>query len=316
MPLVYIDMFCFVKEDFEDIAHDNSLYIQAEFSKALNNFCLLDLKKQKIFDKNGNVFFPNMSVMLRTTCTNVEKALYTLHLLGVLTIEKSNDIDKIESWFRFYQPKRTINEISAKSIFDIKLPDSEKIFIKSKKKGFTLITEKEKIINKNNELVNFIEEKCKDDELLISKFVKIKRDSLGTKESRHIVLNGKLVNSSRYFYCLRHNVPISQIKAANIIIDKLSTIVDFPKNYALDIGEFVEDGNKYIDVVEINPLSTSICYVNNSIFENSDYDFKYNNIYGFGNEFFYDFLANPGNYVLDRTFGVNYEYINENRFEI
>ena len=84
----------------------------------------------------------------------------------------------------------------------------------------------------------------------------------------------------------------------------------------LDVGEFIENGEKYIDVVEINPLSTSMCYVNNSIFENPNYTFKIENSLGFGYEFFFDFLKNPNNYVLERVFGVNYEYINENRYEI
>lgn len=282
-------MICFVKEDFEGMHSDNPLYIQAEFSKKLNNFCLLDLMSKKVTDESGNSISIDAPVMLRTTCTNVDKALEILESLNVSTVESRMDIDKIENWFKYYKTKRDIIESSAKQIFYTEFPACERLFIKSKKKNFSLATTKEKIVNRDLGLVKFIEAYCKDEMLLISNFLEVSKDSLGTKETRHIVINKKIISSSRCFYSLKHNVPKSQIRAAKNIVNQISKIEDFPKSYVLDIGEFLENGEKYIDVVEINPLSTSMCYVNNSIFEAPNYTFEGKNDYGFGYEFFFDF---------------------------
>lgn len=309
-------MYCFVKEDFDKIAIDNPLYLQAEFSKKINSFCQLNLKEHNITDKNGNNINLNIPVVLRTTCTNVDRALMVLDNLNILVVESKKDIDIIEDWFKFYKTKREIIEISAEQISNVELPHSEKLFIKSKKKDFSLVTKKENVVNRDARFVKFIEDKCSNKILLVSNFLKICKDSLGVKETRHFVFNRKIINSSRCFYSLKHNVPKSHIRSAQDIVNQLSIIDSFPKNYVLDVGEFIENGEKYIDVVEINPLSTSMCYVNNSIFENPNYNFKFENSFGFGYEFFYDFLKNPNNYVLERVFGVNYEYINENRYEI
>lgn len=316
MPLIFIMIFCFVKEDFDKIRIDNPLYLQAEFSKEINSFCQLNLKEQIITDKNGDVINPNIPVVLRTTCTNIDRALQVLDNLNILVVESKKDIDIIEEWFKYYKTKRDIIEISAVQIFNAELPHSEKLFIKSKKKDFSLVTNSENIMNRDARFVKFIKDKCSNEKLLVSNFIEICKDSLGVKETRHFVFNRKIINSSRCFYSLKHNVPKSQIRAAQDIVNQLSVLDYFPKNYVLDVGEFIENGEKYIDVVEINPLSTSMCYVNNSIFENPNYIFNFENSFGFGYEFFYDFLKNPKNYVLERVFGVNYEYINENRYEI
>ena len=166
-------MFCFVKEDFDKIKIDNPLYLQAEFSKKINSFCQLNLKEQNITDKNGNIIYPNIPVVLRTTCTNVDRALDVLGILNILVVESKEDIDIIEEWFKFYKTKRDIIEISAEQIFEVELPHSEKLFIKSKKKDFSLVTKRENVVNRDARFVKFIEDKCNNKILLVSNFLEV-----------------------------------------------------------------------------------------------------------------------------------------------
>ena len=90
---------------------------------------------------------------------------------------------------------------------------------------------------------------------------------LGTREIRHIILNNQVVNSSRALHSLKHTVPKSHKNIAIHMVDHIRRLGVFPANYALDLGEFIDsNGNSYIDIVELNPISCSICYVNNSIY--------------------------------------------------
>ena len=92
---------------------------------------------------------------------------------------------------------------------------------------------------------------------------------LGTREIRHIILNNQVVNSSRSLHSLKHTVPKSHKNIAVHVADHIRSLGVFPDNYALDLGEFVDcNGDSYIDIVELNPISCSMCYVNNSIYTN------------------------------------------------
>jgi len=72
----------------------------------------------------------------------------------------------------------------------------------------------------------------------------------------------------------------------------------------------MDEDQKFIDVVEMNPISTSLCYINNSIFLETVPEIKnVKDYFQAGNEYCYDFLFNRERYVLDRLAGQNYEYI-------
>ena len=79
---------------------------------------------------------------------------------------------------------------------------------------------------------------------------------LGTREIRHIILNNQVVNSSRALHSLKHTVPKSHKNIALHMVDHIRRLGVFPANYALDLGEFIDsNGNSYIDIVELNPIS-------------------------------------------------------------
>ena len=62
-----------------------------------------------------------------------------------------------------------------------------------------------------------------------------------------------------------HRSPVGT-HALEKMAEEISKIKGFPKNYILDIGEFLKDEKLVPDVVELNPITPAMCYVNNSIF--------------------------------------------------
>lgn len=121
---------------------------------------------------------------------------------------------------------------------------------------------------------------------------------LGTREIRHIILNNQVVNSSRVLHSLKHTVPKSHKNIAIHMVDHIRRLGVFPANYALDLGEFIDsNGNSYIDIVELNPISCSMCYVNNSIYADVIPEIgECQRQLMMGAEFCYDAIANPKNY--------------------
>ena len=123
---------------------------------------------------------------------------------------------------------------------------------------------------------------------------------LGTREIRHIILNNQVVNSSRALHSLKHTVPKSHKNIAIHMVDHIRRLGVFPANYALDLGEFIDsNGNSYIDIVELNPISCSMCYVNNSIYADVVPEIgECQRQLMMGAEFCYDAIANPKNYDM------------------
>lgn len=151
--------------------------------------------------------------------------------------------------------------------------------------------------------------------LLLSKFIQMRTDSLGTRETRHVVLNNQLVNSSRLLHSLKHTVPKSHKNKAQEIVKQVEAVGTFPSNYILDLGEFTAEEDSYLDVVEFNPLSCSMCFVNNSIFEIAVPEItEIKKRLQIGFEFCYDAISYPKSYDLMRASNRNYTYFSEERY--
>ena len=100
------------------------------------------------------------------------------------------------------------------------------------------------------------------------------------------------------------------------MVDHIRRLGVFPANYALDLGEFIDsNGNSYIDIVELNPISCSMCYVNNSIYTNVVPEIsECQHQLMMGVEFCYDAIANPKNYDMLRISNKNYTYVSDNQY--
>lgn len=186
------------------------------------------------------------------------------------------------------------------------------MFVKSKRKGFSAIISVNRLKSSDSEIRTFLHDcvyRC-GDTLLLAKYLPLRSDSLGARETRHFIFNNKVINSSRYLYNLQHIVPRSHIEYAGNVADRIKALGSFPSNYVLDVGEFqYEDGSIELDVVELNPVSCSTCYINNSIFDELVREAKeqYNRTH-MGFEFCYDSLSNPQEYIKKRISNANYSH--------
>lgn len=320
--------YCFVKEDLQGLSKHDPLIIQANYAMELNKFCCCSLLEQCIKDSDGSIIDVSEDlIFLRATCNTMYTAIKLLKSQNVKLIEDETDIKKIEYWDRYNISQRQIYSVCVDQILQKKYSDeircflecTPKVFIKSRKKGFCAKISAEWLLDDNNMVISLLSQYCKNtyDELMISELFDNAKDSFGVKETRHFVLNRILTNSSRKVHTLKHSVMKSHIIKANDVIARLNMNTDFPVNYVLDIGDFKKQGKQITDVVEINPITSSLCYVNNSIFNQKIQ--KIENIfdmYGIGYEYCYDCLTNRQLYSLKRYFNVNYEYKNENYYNL
>ncbi len=141
---------------------------------------------------------------------------------------------------------------------------------------------------------------------------------VGTREIRHIILNNQVVNSSRALHSLKHTVPKSHKNIAIHMVDHIRRLGVFPANYALDLDEFIDsNGNSYIDIVELNPILCSMCYVNNSIYADVVPEIgECQRQLMMGAEFCYDAIANPKNYDMLRISNKSYTYTSDNQYAL
>ena len=132
------------------------------------------------------------------------------------------------------------------------------------------------------------------------------------------ILNNQVVNSSRALHSLKHTVPKSHKNIAIHMVDHIRRLGVFPANYALDLGEFIDsNGNSYIDIVELNPISCSMCYVNNSIYADVVPEIgECQRQLMMGAEFCYDAIANPKNYDMLRISDKSYTYTSDNQYAL
>lgn len=171
----------------------------------------------------------------------------------------------------------------------------------------------------DNAVVKFIKTHCpsEKEELLVSPWCKIKEDSLGPVEARFFVIDGIILNLSRFLHSLKHAVPKTLRRAAEEIAEKIRRQSEFPSSYVLDTAMF-SDGNGYApDIEEINPLGPSMCYVNNSIFDTMAGEcLAMREAGGWGYEYCLDAVSHPEAYRTERAYGETYRYASDSRFTL
>ena len=316
--------YCFLLED--EVSAADPLYIQAVYARQLGCYCVASLKQQAAFDSKGNLVDLNgKKVILRTACENVSQGLKLLDRLGAVPIETETDIAQIEDWCVLNLTHRLVLDTSVDDLLRLDpanglcqfISEREFVFIKSKRKGFCGVVKCSRILHHDLELQQYLysEQAKYGQQLLVSEYQRIKVDSIGKRESRHFILNGMLANSSRAVHSVRHTVPKSHMDNAHEIVSRIETLANFPSNYVLDIGDFILDtGETKTDIIELNPLTTSMCYVNNSVFSTVLPEIeKLHEQYMFGPEYCYDALINPYKYHYDRVVNRIYSFVSENR---
>lgn len=316
--------YCFCKEELESINNENPLYLQYIYSREINKCVLYSEKMNKFTSDNGAELYAGMvneSIIPRSSYDKMSLLINALNYSEFNSLENLNDLKQITAWYKMNFHNRKIVEINAEELFDnntINVINGDGgLFVKTVNKGFSMICNADKLIEKRVEIEDTIFQMIShDDKLLVSKYCQIKNDSIGKVEARFFVFDNKIINSSRYTCTLRHRVPKVLKNGAEFFVDKIKN-ENFPSNYVLDIALFIDDECEFADIVEINPLSSSLCYLNNTVF--FDIDESARDIackYGFGYEYAFDYINNPNKYHLDRMSNVSYLISENNRFEI
>lgn len=316
-------IYCFVLQDLSLISETNIFKLQEQYAVQLGKACYCDLKNKKILDINNNMIdVRNMRICLRASISFMDEAIELLSCSGAVLLENFDDIERIYNWVELKIHNRKIYKLRYKDLLERNIEidiinREDKIFLKSLKKGFSLICSQEQFINCDKKLINILQNFLKwDDEILVSQYFDIEKDSLGKKEARFFVMNGEIISQSRYFLDLKHVVYSKLNRKAMDLVCKISKM-NFPSNYVMDLGIFQNGSKSYIDVIEINPFTSSLCYVNNTIFKEIIPDVKkIVQTTGFGAEYALDYLENDSRYNLVRKSNASYVLINENRFDL
>ena len=321
-------LYCFVQEDLINISEEDALSIQATYAKRLGAYCCCKLRDKEVVDQNNHPLnLKGVQVMLRSTYTNMLEAMDVLECLGAILFETSTDIEAIENWDKLSLSEREIYSVRFEDILNAvysqKLREfllrNPQIFIKTRKKRFSAKIRSDQMLQKDASLIALLNKHCTDfaTDFMVSELVEIVADSLGQKESRHFVFNGRIVNSSRAIKVLKHTVPNKLLTRADQIVKKISMKRGFPQNYVIDLGEFKKNESTFIDIVELNPITSSLCYCNNSVFLETVEDVRLiQEKLHMGNEFCYDSLENPQRYIHKRYTGVSYAYYPDAHYDL
>lgn len=312
---------CFLREDIDGLTND-PLIIQKEYAQRIGTLRIGSLEQQKIFDGSGSeISVANESVLLRCTYDNLIPGLRLLEKQGANLIETEADVEQIENWHKLGLTNRQLWEVDLSELLAASsklLGITDKVFVKSKCKGFSAVIGTSRIAHHDSETVTFLENQSRKygNRMVLSKYIPIKTDSFGTRETRHVILNNQLANSSRFLHSIKHTVPKSHKLKAQEIAHQMKCLGFFPANYVLDLCEFTDNnGNSYVDIVELNPLSCSMCFVNNSIFSADVPEIREcQKLLLMGYEFCFDALRNPQNYAITRTSNKSYSYASDSRY--
>lgn len=320
--------YCFLNEDIE-MHKEDTMKMQMEYAQRIGRLYIGDIKYQKIYDgcdQKRSVELMGKKILLRSTYDNMLPGIRLLKKFGAELIESESDIDKIENWYKLGLANRPIFHVDLSEIergmLDINLQKHleqwDKIFLKSVKKGFSAIIKTPKIVQKDSQILAFLKEQALKygEQFIITKYMEIRIDSIGKRESRHIVINSNVLNSSRMIHSIRHTVPKSHLNKALKVAFWMKNIKDFPQNYVLDLGEYKDaNGEICVDIIELNPLTCSMCYVNNSIFTTEVSEIKdIKEKFLMGYEYCYNALYNPQNYHQIRSSIKDYSYTTDEKY--
>lgn len=319
--------YCFVEEDLTGLSDADPLMIQVKYAKHLGLFCCCHLTNGTVTDqKTQTINLECKQVFLRATCSTTVGAMELLNRLGADLVETMEDIHAIEHWDSLSLSKRQIFSVQSDSLFAAAYPSqieeflvaTPQVFIKSREKNFCVQLPSRKLLEGNAEVLAFFREhnlSC-NNEFMLSELLEVKSDSLGPKEARFFVLNGMIANASRTIHSIQHNVPRRFLEKGIHLAKSVSAAQSaFPRNYVIDIGEFTKEGEAFLDIVEMNPVTSSLCYVNNSIFTMEDTEIiDIQKRIGMGAEYCYDSIEKPDRYSKSRCSGITYTYYNTNYY--
>ena len=315
-------LYLFVKEDLRTLPKTDELWIQKRYADELGKCGVISLASDDIdlgpIDRDTN----GEPALLRATCETAPAALSLLERKGIDLVESASDVEAISNWPQLGVTKRKVTMATvdfgiAGSILQA-LPGevtatSDRLFIKTVQKGFSADFAVADYTKDPEPIDSFLAMMCHNQkaEILVSPCIDIDTDRLGTKEARFFVFDGIVRNGSRYVHSLAHAVDCALVAFAKETAMLIVQRQGFPLNYVLDVCA-LPDGS--CDVVEINPVSMSLCYVNNSVFPATS--LTGNVGAAFGPEFLFDCERYPDDYHTVPVPGFSYTYDSQSHYSL
>lgn len=241
------------------------------FLKNYRNVCFFD-EEQKIFlsstlnpiDINGKTIIPIGYI-------GIEQDFFdAIRTNGGLIPCGLENNSAIVHWPEFYEPKRKIQIIKGRELIDpfvleyIEATYGLEIFFKTLEKSYSDKVTVDNLRNDRTLIYNALK-LHPGDEFIISEYVDLIEDEIGTKEYRVFVYNNQILNISRNTQMILHSIDENIFIKALEIVEKLKGKA-FPSAYVLDLGEYIDkNGQVQIDVIEFNDFVTSGHYLYNSV---------------------------------------------------
>lgn len=258
-------------------------------AKKAGNGILYDGELGIFTDFSGNkVDISEKNLFPRTGVTQIYEMNESILKHGGKPIISNEEINKIVNWPKYYKTKRKMkiylgsDLINPEVINEIEKEFGQEFFIKTAEKNFSgivpisLLKDKECVFYKA--LQYHLE-----DSFIISEPINILNDQYGVKEYRCFVINNEPYNISRFTTKVFHQIDIVVLERLKEIIASMEGI--FSGNYVVDLMEYESNQEKYIDVVEFNPIHGSGLFLYNSVLEKSEDILHTKNIRNISKEF-------------------------------
>lgn len=247
---------CVARERWKELEAIKQNNIPLFFFKKNKNI-LIQAKKCSILDSNFKKIKSknHTKVFIRASIENISLMIRTLQLNGFEPILNTRDNFAVNYWPLFVEDsfvKRRIqiHEAQAllyhefrKEIIDYFTKDYEKYFLKTLfKESFDIIDVKEPIYNTGR--MHWFEA---NKQLIISEYIEIKEDKLGSIEYRAFIIDNKISGISRYIdYNKDYKIPVEATNFIRSFIKCHKFIL--PPHYVVDIA----DTSKGLCVIELN----------------------------------------------------------------
>lgn len=248
--------------------HKDYLEREMDIAKKNNNFIYFDYDTGLFFDKNNHqVEVKGKEVWPVSGVFQLEKLVNTLQEQGAIILNSMEDIHKIEEWYKYIEPKRTIISFQGKMLNDAAFLtylhetfyEQAEVFLKTKAKDFNGIIDFSDLFDENSDLRKAFAYH-EEEEFLISPKVEIDKDEMDNQEYRALIWKGKIMNISRIVDKTYHTIPEEVLAFILAFLHELPP--DFPTTFALDVFSY----QGILDILELNPIEASGKYLYNSIF--------------------------------------------------
>ena len=298
-------LYCFSRPQLQAAFPYDDMALQARFAHALGAEAVFD-PRTGAFTRlgGGKVTLTGERVLLRCGHEDFASMASAAEEQGARLVESERERAAIRRWYALLPPRRPLFRLTADEILSGHLPretaawltGETDVFFKSVRKGGHQILSARRLLFPDRVLKASLEGFARQGygEYLVARRETVAEDAWGRREVRCFVWAGRPGALSRCLLGRPAEVPEAFPKAAEEFTARGGAAAGFPRNYVLDLAEWVGPEGPYVDVVELNPVSTALCYSGNSVFPPGSLTaLGLESVPGLGDEFRYSCIREP-----------------------